>query len=1130
MDYSIPDKANRVLNVILLGLLLILIRVWYLATVQHDEHVEQSRKPKRRTVVQRVERATIRDRFNLPLALNKIQYNAAVCYADIRQIPNARWDKEKRVRVQERVEYIKKLAALLGKELQMDPQRIEDTIHGKASLFPHTPFVIKEDLTEEEYYRLKSLEKDWIGISTETGSKRYYPLGKTASDVIGFIGAISSKEYYSIAEELSLLQTYLWEREAGNTPMLPKGFHNPFQVRERLKTLQEKAYTINDFIGKTGVEASFDPELRGYAGKKTYEIDIKGNIVRELPGVRKALDGQRLLLSLSSELQEYAEQLLTEHEKQREVRTPEGEPSLSAPWIKGGAIVAMDPTTGEVLALASYPRIDLNDFIPSKMHHAQDKRRFNLAKWLENETYIGEIWDGKRLLERDRFDEEAKKFYEESLPLALEKYFEAVLSERCTAREAMNKMTTLRDALFLQQEAERLLRASGQQDMRILIEALYSEHPHRSSRFAVDEDCKRKAQESLAVGLPFLGTSKQALDYYLGSVAHNDDKLLVLDLNRMLVFKEAFTPDLGNKVGQYSLPHYRNLAQASLSVQHFLYPFVRDWFHFVHFQQWRQQHFKEHLKEKRKEEREKKRYARPYTEYLDLKEKELFKVFWESSKWSLTRYFVLDADEEPNSELAPYIQRFASLHPTNRDIQKKAELLKTVLSALSAEDQLAFLKTLRSFDEMDRPLFGRYRSLRSSKGVQLEKHLAAAFYPLTSYGYGRSQAFRQSTPQGSVFKVVVAYQALVERYHELKEKKLELSQINPLTLIDDLKWHPKGKDQILGYTLDGKPITRQYKGGRMPRSSHANIGKVDIIGAIEQSSNIYFSILAAEQIQDPLNLFQAARRFGFGEKSGIELPGEIAGSLPDDICHDRTGLYSIAIGQHSLIVTPLQTAVMMSAFVNKGHILKPTIVQVIAGKEPLREYRDPFAAPFFSFQESLGLVGIDFPLFTSMQGESGQAQVWYASPEVRRSLFMPDAIRNPLIEGMHRVITGSKGTARPEIIRALYQNPLWRRDYVDIKQQLIGKTGTAEISFKQTLDVETEGKIHNHIWFCGATSNQKQEPELVVIVYLRFSEAGGKEAAPLAVEIVKKWREICKRHGQSAYEPILKIKISDGLF
>lgn len=1091
MDSSIPNKANRVVNVILLGLLLILIRVWYLATVERDEHVERARKPQRRTVVEAVERGTIRDRFNIPLALNKIQYNAAVCYADIRHIPNARWEQDasgKRVRVQERSEYIKKLSCLLGEELAMDPQKIEDTIHGSASLFPHTPFVIKENLSEQQYYRLKMLEKDWIGIHMQRGSKRYYPLGKTASDVIGCMGAISSKEYYGIAEELALLQTYLNEREEGNTPMLPKGFQNPFQVRERLKQLQEKAYSINDLIGKTGVEATFDSEMRGYAGKKTYEIDIKGNNIHELPGARRAIPGQRIVLSLSSELQEYAEQLLTEHEKIREVKKPNGEPSLSTPWIKGGAIVAMDPKTGEVLALASYPRIDPNDFIPSKLDAEHAKKQAHLVKWLENETYMGEIWDGIRPLERERFD---SGFYEETLPLTLENYLESILSSQSAAKGAFSKICTLNDALFLEQEAEKLLSASGQSDMGKLLSVLYRESPHRLGRNAI-------AQEAI----PLPEEMRRNLDHYIGTVWDNDDKLLVLDICRMLVYKDAFDPELAKKIGSLSLGHYRALNQAALSIQRFLEPHIKTWFHELDFQAWRTEHFKEYLKQKRAEEREKKRYVRPYTEYLERKEKELFQAFWNEHRWALTLLFLMGNDR---GNLQLYAQRLQALHATLPIDKEKVESLKAVLRDLNCDEQLSFLKTMRRFEEMNRPLFGRYRSLRNLKGVQLEKHLAAAFYPLTGYGFGRSQAFRQTTPQGSVFKILVAYQALLERYRSIKES----ADVNPLTLIDDIKWHsnPNSNDRILGYTLDGKTITRLYKGGRLPRT-HPGIGKIDVVGAIEQSSNIYFSLLAAEHLENPMNLIHASRQFGFGEKSGIELPGEIAGILPGDIVDNLTNLYSFAIGQHSLIVTPLQSAVMMSAIVNQGHVLKPTITRVIAGREPLREYRDPFSSPFRPFQEALSLVGIDFPLFTSLQPETSPARVWYAAPEIRRSLPMPDAIRTPLMQGMHRVIAGPKGTARPEIVRSLYRNPLWRRNYLDLKDQMIGKTGTAEIMFKQTLDVETEAKIHNHIWFAGAVL----DPDLVVVVYLRFSEAGGREAAPLATEIAKKWRTLCDTH------------------
>ena len=67
-------------------------------------------------------------------------------------------------------------------------------------------------------------------------------------------------------------------------------------------------------------------------------------------------------------------------------------------------------------------------------------------------------------------------------------------------------------------------------------------------------------------------------------------------------------------------------------------------------------------------------------------------------------------------------------------------------------------------------------------------------------------------------------------------------------------------------------------------------------------------------------------------------------------------------------------------------------------------------------------------------------------------------------------------------------------------------------SYKQTIDSESIAKIQNHIWFSGIAfaDEQPQEwknPEIVVVVYLRFSEAGGKEAAPLAAEMTKKWTE-----------------------
>jgi cell division protein FtsI/penicillin-binding protein 2 len=148
--------------------------------------------------------------------------------------------------------------------------------------------------------------------------------------------------------------------------------------------------------------------------------------------------------------------------------------------------------------------------------------------------------------------------------------------------------------------------------------------------------------------------------------------------------------------------------------------------------------------------------------------------------------------------------------------------------------------------------------------------------------------------------------------------------------------------------------------------------------------------------------------------------------------------------------------------------------------------------------------------------------VWHSAKEIRRKVEMPDVIRNPLIEGMHRVLVGPKGTARPQVIRALAKNSQWMRNYQELKSRIVGKTGTAEVLYRQSIDAESVAKIQNHIWFGGIvfapdTPQVWENPELIVVVYLRFSEAGGKEATPLATELVKKWQEICQKHGRTAW-------------
>ena len=400
-NLNISLKANRILNLILIALLLIVVRIWHLSFIQYDEKLEDSRRPQRRTIMEPAKRATIRDRYNVPLAINKLQYNISILYSQLRQIPPVSWEKDstgKRHKRFKRREYITRLSEMLAVELNLDPVRLEDLIHSKASLYYSLPYVIKEDISEGEYYRLKILEKDWLGIHVQKIPKRHYPLGKAGGDILGYMGAINRQEYEGVLREIKALETFLRECDAENDlPELPAGIHSEAQAREKLKDLREHAYTLNDYVGKAGIEGRFERALRGYHGKKTYYSDARGNFLRELPGAREPNPGQQIHLTISSELQEYAELLLTQNEKIREGKassldqTKQVLQNLRQPWIKGGGILALDPKTGEIIAMASYPRFDPNDFILSGSTELLRQKKAGINRWFENETYIGDI-------------------------------------------------------------------------------------------------------------------------------------------------------------------------------------------------------------------------------------------------------------------------------------------------------------------------------------------------------------------------------------------------------------------------------------------------------------------------------------------------------------------------------------------------------------------------------------------------------------------------------------------------------------------------------------------------------------------------------------------------------------------
>ncbi len=161
---------------------------------------------------------------------------------------------------------------------------------------------IKLNLTEVDIAKFSELKYAFPGVKIETQMTRYYPHGELFAHVIGYVGRINDKE---------------------------------------LKNIDQNLYAGTNLIGKLGIEKSYEDLLHGTPGFESIEADAYGNVLRNL-GRQVPVRGNDLYLSIDYGLQTVAAQQLTG---------------------KRGAIVAMDPRTGEILALVSSPSFNPNLFV-----------------------------------------------------------------------------------------------------------------------------------------------------------------------------------------------------------------------------------------------------------------------------------------------------------------------------------------------------------------------------------------------------------------------------------------------------------------------------------------------------------------------------------------------------------------------------------------------------------------------------------------------------------------------------------------------------------------------------------------------------------------------------------------------
>ncbi|HLX03574.1 MAG TPA: penicillin-binding protein 2 [Trinickia sp.] len=179
---------------------------------------------------------------------------------------------------------------------------------------------IRTRLTDEEVAKFTAQRFRFPGVDVRARLFRQYPLGVTAAHVIGYIGRISQRDQERI-DDIS-----------------DQNDSDPDHYDPRLDA---NNYKGTDYIGKIGVEQSYETELHGMTGFEEVEVTAGGRPVRTLSRTQ-ATPGNNLVLSIDIGLQQVAEQAFAG---------------------KRGALVAIEPSTGDVLAFVSSPSFDPNSFV-----------------------------------------------------------------------------------------------------------------------------------------------------------------------------------------------------------------------------------------------------------------------------------------------------------------------------------------------------------------------------------------------------------------------------------------------------------------------------------------------------------------------------------------------------------------------------------------------------------------------------------------------------------------------------------------------------------------------------------------------------------------------------------------------
>lgn len=203
----------------------------------------------------------------------------------------------------------------LSQIIGLSVSEIKEAISSRPRL-PYYPVYLVRDVGPEIVTQIEENRLDLPGVAVYETPVRNYPFQDLAGHTLGYLGIISENQ---------------------------------------LREINDPRYSGSDFVGRTGLEWVYETELRGVDGGQQVEVNRVSRPIRVL-GTAHSIPGRNLILTLDVELQQVAETVL--QERLAAIRS-EGRYERAF----AGSVVALDPRTGQILAMASEPGFDPSQFV-----------------------------------------------------------------------------------------------------------------------------------------------------------------------------------------------------------------------------------------------------------------------------------------------------------------------------------------------------------------------------------------------------------------------------------------------------------------------------------------------------------------------------------------------------------------------------------------------------------------------------------------------------------------------------------------------------------------------------------------------------------------------------------------------